>query len=59
MNLQVLFRCYILEMKEIPIKEYVQLARETKFVYIKCNMVELVDLAWGRNFHLGSNLNEE
>ena len=42
----------------MPIEEYVQLAGEeiVDAEYIK---VELVDLAWGRETHLGLDLNEE
>ena len=35
-----------------------QLAGE-EIVYAKYNMVELVDLVWGREIHLGLDLNEE
>ena len=44
--------------EEMPIEEYVQLARE-EIVDAEYNMVELVDLAWGREIHLGLDLNEE
>ena len=36
----------------MPIEEYVQLARE-KTIDVEYNMVELVDLAWGRKVQLG------
>ena len=36
----------------MPIKEYVQW-QERKIVDDEYNMVELVDLAWVREFHLG------
>ena len=44
--------------KEMPTKEYVQLAKE-EIVSANCNMANLVDLAWGREIHLGLDLNEE
>ena len=44
--------------EEMPIEEYVQLAGE-EIVDAKYNMAELVDLAWGREIHLGLDLNEE
>ena len=37
---------------KMPIKEYVQW-QERKIVDDEYNMVELVDLAWVREFHLG------
>lgn len=46
------------ENEEMPIDEYVQLLGEELFD-AKYNMVELMDLAWGREFHLGSTLNKE
>jgi hypothetical protein len=42
----------------MPNKEYVELARE-EIVDSRYNMVELVDLAWGREANLGLHLNEE
>jgi hypothetical protein len=33
--------------------------RREEIVDVEYNMVELVDLAWGREFHLGLHLNEE
>ena len=44
--------------EEMAIEEYVQLARK-EIVNAKYNMVELVDLAWGKEVHLGLHLNEE
>ena len=44
--------------EEMTIEEYVQLAGE-EIVYVEYIMVELVDLAWGREIHLGLILNEE
>ena len=44
--------------EEMPIEEYVQLAGEG-IVDVEYNMVGLVDLAWGREIHLGLHLNEE
>jgi hypothetical protein len=44
--------------KETPIKEYVKLVGE-EIANAKYNMVQLVDLAWGREIHLGLDLNEE
>ena len=44
--------------EEMPIEEYVQLARE-EIVDVEYNMAELVDFAWGREIHLGLSLNEE
>ena len=46
------------ESKLIPIEEYVQLAGE-EIVDAKYNMAKLVDLAQGREIHLGLNWNEE
>ena len=40
------------------VEENVQLTRE-EIVDAKYNMVELVDVAWSRESHLGLNLNEE
>ena len=40
---------------DIPIEKYVQLARE-KIVNAKYDMVELVDLAWGREIHVDLDL---
>ena len=42
----------------MPIKEYVQLARE-EIIDVDYNMVELIKLAWGREVHLDLDLNEE
>ena len=42
----------------MPIKEYVQLARE-EIIDVDCNMAELIKLAWGREVHLDLDLNEE
>ena len=42
--------------EEIPIKEYVQLARE-EIVDVEYNMVELVELTWGREILWGLKLN--
>ena len=47
-----------LESEEILFEEYVQLAGED-VVDAKYIMGELVDLAWGREIHLGLDLNEE
>ena len=44
--------------EEMLIREYVQLAWE-EIVDEEYIMVELVDLAWGKGIHLGSDLNEE
>ena len=44
--------------EEMPIEEYVQWARK-EIVDAKHNMVELVDLAWGREIHLALDLNKE
>ena len=44
--------------EEMSTKEYVQMARE-EIVDAKYNMVDLVDLAWDREAHLGSGLIEE
>jgi hypothetical protein len=43
---------------ETPIEEYVQLVRE-EIVDAKYSMVELVNLARGKEIHLGLDLNEE
>ena len=43
-----------LESEKMPIED-VQLVGE-KIVDVEYNMVELVDLAWGRKIHLGLNL---
>ena len=43
--------------EEMPIEEYVQLVGE-EIVYAKYIMVEMVNLAWDREIHLGLNLNE-
>ena len=40
-----------LENEEMPFEEHVQLVGEG-IVDVECHMVELVDLAWGREFHL-------
>jgi hypothetical protein len=42
----------------MSIEEYVQLAKE-EIVDAKYSMVELVDLAWGREVHLELDFNEE
>ena len=42
----------------MPNKEYVQLVLE-EIIDAEYNMVELMDLAWGREIHLGLALNEE
>ena len=47
-----------LESEEMPIEEYVQLAREG-IVDVEYNMVELADSASGRGTHLGLDSNEE
>ena len=39
--------------EDMPIEEYVQLAGQ-EIVDVEYNMIELVDLAWGREIHLGS-----
>ena len=44
--------------EEVPSEEVVQLAREA-IIDAEYNMAKLVDLARGREIHLGSNLNEE
>jgi hypothetical protein len=44
--------------EEMPIEEYVQLEGE-EIVDAKHSMVELMGLAWGREVHLGLNLNED
>ena len=38
--------------EEMPMNEYVQLARE-EIINAEYNMAKLVDLAWGRENHLG------
>ena len=43
--------------EEMPIEEYVQLVKE-EIVDVEFNMVELVNLTWGREIHLGLQLNE-
>ena len=42
----------------MPIEEYARLVRE-EIVDAKYNMVDLIDLACDKEFHLGSNPNEE
>ena len=44
--------------EEILIEKYMQLAGKD-IVGAKCNIVELMDLACGREIHLGFDLNEE
>jgi hypothetical protein len=44
--------------EEMPIEKYVQLVGE-KIVDIEYNMIELLDLAWRGEIHLGLDLNEE
>jgi len=38
--------------EEMPIEKYVQLVGDD-IVYAKCIMVEIMNLAWGREIHLG------
>jgi hypothetical protein len=38
--------------EEMPIEKYVQLVGD-EIVYAKCIMVEMMNLAWGREIHLG------
>ena len=47
-----------LKSEEMSIEEYVQMARE-EIVDAKCNMADLVDLAWDRKAHMGLDLSEE
>ena len=44
--------------EEMPIEEYAQLVGE-EIVDVEYIMVELVDLAWGKEIYLGLDLNEE
>jgi hypothetical protein len=44
--------------EEMPIEENARLVRE-EIVDAKYNKAEFIDLAWGRESHLGSNPNEE
>ena len=41
--------------EKMPIQEYVQLVGE-KILVAEYNMIELVDLAWGREVHFGLDL---
>ena len=57
-GLASLISSLIIGSEDFLIEEYVQLVGEKIIVDAKYNMVELVDLAWGRKNHKGLGLNE-